>query len=1114
MLPPTPSRVSARGTKAVAVALVALLVTALSSVAAPSGPAAAGGPDLPEIWPTPRSVQPFSESIRLTPVVALVAGDDVDPDALREVQSVLRSHDVRMIRRTPPGEMPDAPVTVWLGGPEENHAAAPALEALGVDGPEGLTEEGYVLAAGRDGDDRAHLVLAGVDRAGTYYAVQTLRQLVLDQPGRAVVPGVHVRDWPGFGLRGGMESFYGPVWSHADRLSQIEFLARHKMNAFFYGPADDVRTGTRWDAVYEGDELAALAEVVAAGERQHVEFIYRVSPSAPLAPQNGMCHSDPADLDALVARFEQLWDVGVRTYTIAWDDIPGLFQCEQDEQEFGDDPDPVAAAQAHATNYVQANFIDKHPAAEPLITVPMEYAGNAASPYRSRFDELLDPSIAIYWAGPDYYWSHIDVADLLETQQAFPRHELVIWDNYPVNDYTPNRLLLGPLVGREAGLEDHSLGYTANEMNQQEASLIPLFTIADFTWNPEAYDAERSWEASLREFGGAAFEALRTFAENSRSSTIDPGGESPVLKPLIDAFTQAYDGGEHIGASAAALRAELSAIQSAPAELRAELDNARFLEQAEGHLDKLELYGQGGQAAIDTLLAHQANDAPAAWRARLDLEKARAGAGAIPQMIAPGVVDPFLALAAGESDSWLGARWVTGIDEVTGGPPPVPGSAVADVADQDVTTAYRAERAAEGDESLTIALSRPRPLREVAVLQDPEAPAAGAVQVRAEDGTWSTIGELAGGYTEVDGGDVTATAIRIAWPGADDTSAPVVYEVIPRFADAMTGQLSVDQPPALMAPGTTTSVGVTLEGVGDDRLTGSVDVEVPDSWSAEPASQSFDLDSDGRTVRQAFETDVSVPPDAEPGTYPVRFVATTTDGRRATAATSLTVARPSGKPYRDLVLGDEPLGYWRLGELDGDVAADASGRAQDGTYEGQVELGEPGAIAGDTDSSARFGGGYVEIQDSGVISPEGAFTLETWVRHDGPGRDQGLIEKYDRPAFNGYALRLTSANTLQAWVLGDSGAVNVTGSAIVSPGEWHHVAAVYDGSTLTLYVDGLADGTVDAPISPGDGSGSLKLGARGDDAQNRLAGQLDEPAVYDRALTAEDVAWRYLGGRS
>lgn len=156
----------------------------------------------------------------------------------------------------------------------------------------------------------------------------------------------------------------------------------------------------------------------------------------------------------------------------------------------------------------------------------------------------------------------------------------------------------------------------------------------------------------------------------------------------------------------------------------------------------------------------------------------------------------------------------------------------------------------------------------------------------------------------------------------------------------------------------------------------------------------------------------------------------------------------------------------------------------------------------------------MEIQDSVATSPEGAFTLETWVRHDGPGRDQGLIEKYDRPAFNGYALRLTSANTLQAWVLGGSGSVHVTGSATVSPGRWHHVAAVYDGSTLTLYVDGLADGSVAAPISPVDGTASLKLGARGDDAQNQLAGQLDEPALYDRALTAQDLASRYLAGRS
>src|SRR5690606_40252757 len=67
---------------------------------------------------------------------------------------------------------------------------------------------------------RGHVVLAGASPTGTFYAVQTLRQLIRTGPGRASVPSVHVRDWPGFGLRGGMESFYGPVWSQSDRLRQ------------------------------------------------------------------------------------------------------------------------------------------------------------------------------------------------------------------------------------------------------------------------------------------------------------------------------------------------------------------------------------------------------------------------------------------------------------------------------------------------------------------------------------------------------------------------------------------------------------------------------------------------------------------------------------------------------------------------------------------------------------------------------------------------------------------------------------------------------------------------------------------------------------------------------
>jgi Glycosyl hydrolase family 20, domain 2/beta-N-acetylglucosaminidase len=91
-----------------------------------------------------------------------------------------------------------------------------------------------VLAAGRDGDGPAEIVLSGVDRTGTFYAAQSFRQIISRRAGRPEVAGVSVRDWPAFGIRGGMQSFYGPTWSEADDLQQIQFLAAHTMNTYFY----------------------------------------------------------------------------------------------------------------------------------------------------------------------------------------------------------------------------------------------------------------------------------------------------------------------------------------------------------------------------------------------------------------------------------------------------------------------------------------------------------------------------------------------------------------------------------------------------------------------------------------------------------------------------------------------------------------------------------------------------------------------------------------------------------------------------------------------------------------------------------------------------------------
>ena len=93
-----------------------------------------------------------------------------------------------------------------------------------------LHPEGYYLSVTKD-----RIVLAGNDERGTFYAVQTLRQLLQENG----VPEVEIKDYPVVRFRGVVEGFYGTPWSHEARLRQLAFYGENKMNTYIYGPKDD-----------------------------------------------------------------------------------------------------------------------------------------------------------------------------------------------------------------------------------------------------------------------------------------------------------------------------------------------------------------------------------------------------------------------------------------------------------------------------------------------------------------------------------------------------------------------------------------------------------------------------------------------------------------------------------------------------------------------------------------------------------------------------------------------------------------------------------------------------------------------------------------------------------
>ena len=223
------------------------------------------------------------------------------------------------------------------------------------------------------------------------------------------------------------------------------------------------------------------------------------------------------------------------------------------------------------------------------------------------------------------------------------------------------------------------------------------------------------------------------------------------------------------------------------------------------------------------------------------------------------------------------------------------------------------------------------------------------------------------------------------------------------------------------------------------------------------------------------------------------------------------IVTSSGSQYATQVLADSPVGYWRLGEASGTVAADASPNHLDGTYSGTLSLNQSGALVADPSAAVTFAGGKVTAGTSGVPTGSGARTVEAWINPTGSG---GTIFASNTASGQRFVVQAGQDNG--AWYLfsdGLNGANNLTlsGAEIPPAGTWSHVAFVFDGAANTwhYYLNGAAtkSGTFAVAINTAAAT-STTLGVRLD-ATQPFSGTLDEVAVYASALSATRIAAHY-----
>jgi hypothetical protein len=93
---------------------------------------------------------------------------------------------------------------------------------------------------------------------------------------------------------------------------------------------------------------------------------------------------------------------------------------------------------------------------------------------------------------------------------------------------------------------------------------------------------------------------------------------------------------------------------------------------------------------------------------------------------------------------------------------------------------------------------------------------------------------------------------------------------------------------------------------------------------------------------------------------------------------------------------------------------------------------------------------------------------------------------------------------------GDESDQVLAGSSVIQRWTWNHVVLVRDGDKVTVYLNGHPKPEIDAvaksPLEPT--VGQVFVGGRCDGDSN-FEGRIDETAIYDRALTADEVTKLY-----
>ncbi|MBL7050155.1 MAG: hypothetical protein ISR96_11625, partial [Nitrospira sp.] len=221
------------------------------------------------------------------------------------------------------------------------------------------------------------------------------------------------------------------------------------------------------------------------------------------------------------------------------------------------------------------------------------------------------------------------------------------------------------------------------------------------------------------------------------------------------------------------------------------------------------------------------------------------------------------------------------------------------------------------------------------------------------------------------------------------------------------------------------------------------------------------------------------------------------------------------------------IGHWNFDDGTGSaIASDISGNGNNGTLQ-DMDINNawiPSQAFSTIETHFEQGSGtalefdgaddYMNCGNSSEFDlGTNAFALEAWVKGSSFQNDYGrIIDRYLHGGTAGYTLYRNASNNKVQFTFWNTagGRHDVASTTSITDETWHHIAAVYDGQWMKLYVDGVVEAQKDIGlVTLSIANNVLGIGGNFDGARwNTFGGAIDEVRIWQTALNSDEVnAW-------